>query len=254
MYLNGFPEDPPAVPGAEQGYHMGSLAAVVGALLALVGRDRDADRAGRDVAVSIQEAASMATLQTANANYYSWHREIPTRRGLTGLAGGRSLYQCRDELWVSFVLPPPFWDHFVAWLDEERIAHDLHGDEWRELAYRTRHPGPVSEAVAVLAARFDRAELFHEGQRRRLLVMPVNTVADLVADRQVQHRGFFTELPHPELGRTLVDSGVAYRLSQTPARLDRRAPLLGEHNDAVYDELLGIDAAERAELARAGVI
>lgn len=254
MYLNGFPEDPPAVPGAEQGYHMGSLAAVVGALLALVGRDRDANRAGRDVAVSLQEAASMTTLQTANANYYSWHREVPGRRGLTAMAGGRSLYQCRDGLWVSFVLPPPFWDHFVAWLDEEGIAHDLAGEQWRALRYRTQHADTVSEAVAILAARFDRAELFHEGQRRRLLVMPVNTVADLVADEQVRHRGFFTELAHPELGRTLTDSGVAYRLRGTPAQLDRRAPLLGEHNDAVYGELLGIDAAGQDELASAGVI
>lgn len=254
MYLNGFPDEAPAVPGAEQSYHMGSLAAVVGALLALVGRDRDAGGAGRDVAVSLQEAASMTTLQTANANYYSWHREVPGRRGLTSLGGGRSLYQCRDGLWVSFVLPPPFWDHFVAWLDEEGIEHDLAGEQWRELRYRTQHADTVSDAVAALAERFDRAELFHEGQRRRLLVMPVNTVADLVADKQVRHRGFFTEIAHPELDRTLVDSGVAYRLAATPARLDRRAPLLGEHNDAVFGELLGLAEDERAELSRVGVI
>ena len=196
----------------------------------------------------------MATLQTANANYYSWHREVPGRRGLTGMAGGRSLYQCRDGQWVSFVLPPPFWDHFVAWLDEEGIEHDLSGEQWRELRYRTHHADNVSAAVGTLAARFDRPKLFAEGQRRRLLVMPVNTVADLVADEQVRDRGFFTPIEHPELGRTLVDSGVAYRLTATAARLDRRAPLLGEHNDAVFGDLLGLTPDERAELARDGVI
>ncbi|MEX2230000.1 MAG: CoA transferase [Dehalococcoidia bacterium] len=254
MYLNGYPEDPPAMPGAEQAYHMGALAAVAGALLALVGRDRDAGGAGRHVDVSLQEAASMATLQTANANYYTWHREVPVRHGLTGTAGGRSLYQCRDGRWVSFVLPPPFWDHFIAWLDEEGIAHELHGGEWRELRYRTQHAEPVSAAVSALAARFDRTDLFREGQRRRLLVMPVNTVADLLEDAQLRDRRFFTAVDHPELGRTLVDSGVAYRLQRTPARLDRRAPLLGEHNAAVFGDLLGVDEQQRAELARAGVI
>ena len=254
MYLNGFPDDPPAVPGAEQAYHMGALTAVVGALLALVGRDRDGTDTGRRVDASLQEAASMATLQTANANYYSWHRQVPVRRGLIGMAGGRSLFQCRDEQWVSFVLPPPFWEHFLAWLDEEGIEHALRGDEWRDLRYRTEHAEPVSAAIGALAARFDRSTLFHEGQRRRLLVMPVNNVADLLADRQLRHRQFFTAVDHPELGRSLVDSGVAYRLSATPARLDRRAPLLGEHNDAVFGELLGLDEGQRAELARSGVI
>ena len=80
MHLNGDPEDPPAAPGAEQGYHMGSLAALAGSLLAIVGRERGTS-GGRKVEVSLQEAAAMATLQTANANYWSWHRTAPGRAG-----------------------------------------------------------------------------------------------------------------------------------------------------------------------------
>ena len=75
-WLNGFPEDPPNQPGTEQAYHMASL------------------------------VAASTTLQHASANAYTWHRQIPARRGLTGLRGGRSLFQCADGRWVSFIILP----------------------------------------------------------------------------------------------------------------------------------------------------
>lgn len=254
MYLNGDPEDPPNMPGAEQAYHMGAIVATTGTLMALAGRDRDPQGRGRRVDVSLQEAASMATLQTANANYYTWHRQVPVRRGLVGAAGGRSIVQCRDQGWVSFVVPPPFWDAFVAWLEEEGIENALAGEEWRDPAYRLEHAGETSDAIEQLAARFDRDALFHEGQRRRLLVMAVNNVEDLLADEQLRERDFFVSVEHPELDRTLTDAGVPYHMSRTPAAVTRRAPLLGEHNDEVYRELLGLSDAELGDLRAEGVV
>ena len=47
MYLNGFPEDPPIAPGAEQAYHIASAALVATTLIALAGRARDSERRGR---------------------------------------------------------------------------------------------------------------------------------------------------------------------------------------------------------------
>ena len=134
---------------------------------------------------------------------------------------------------MSFVVPPPFWDAFVAWLEEEGIENALAGEEWRDPAYRLEHAGETSDAIEQLAARFDRDALFHEGQRRRLLVMAVNNVEDLLADEQLRERDFFVSVEHPELDRTLTDAGVPYHMSRTPAAVTRRAPLLGEHNDEV---------------------
>lgn len=254
MYLNGYPEDPPNMPGAEQAYHMGAVAATTGTLIALAGRDRDQQGRGRRVDVSLQEAASMATLQTANANHYTWHRQIPIRHGLMGAAGGRSIFQCRDQGWVSFVVPPPFWDAFVEWIEEEGIENALAGEEWHDPAYRLEHAGETDEAIEQLAARFDKSALFHEGQRRRLLVMPVNTVENLLADEQIREREFFVSVRHPELDRTLTHSGVPYHMSRTPAAVTRRAPLLGEHNHEVYCDLLGLSDAELGDLRAEGVV
>ena len=246
MYLNGMPEDPPNQPGSEQAYHMASLVAASGTLMAIVARERDREHRGRRVDVSIQEAASMATLQTANANLYTWHGQIPRRHGMGAAAGRRGLFQCRDGLWVHFTIPPPFGDSFVEWLNDAGIESPLGSAEWREMAYRMEHGEVVSRAIDKLGRCFDRARLFHEGQRRRLLVMPVNTVEDLLVDEQLQARDYFAQVEHPELGRTLTDAGVPYHFSATAARVHRRAPLLGEHTEEVFREWIGMSAEELA--------
>ncbi|GIX48489.1 MAG: hypothetical protein KatS3mg131_2700 [Candidatus Tectimicrobiota bacterium] len=80
----------------------------------------------------------------------------------------------------------------------------------------------------------------------------VATPADLYASPQLQARGFFERVEHPELGTLLLPT-AAYRFSQTPWRLQRPAPRLGEHNAEVYGEL-GYTAADLVALRQCGVI
>jgi crotonobetainyl-CoA:carnitine CoA-transferase CaiB-like acyl-CoA transferase len=253
MYLNGKPEDPPNQPGTEQAYHMASLAAASGLLIALYGRDHRPGHEGHRIDVSVQEAATMSTLQTANANAYTWYKRIPARRGMS-VFGGRHLYQCTDGDWISFVIMPYRWDDFVHWLQEEGIEADIYGDEWRDQAYRAQHPGAAGDAIQALCLKHSRDEMFHEGQRRLISVMPVNDVDDIVADAQLQDRGAFVSFEHPEAEGLLTDIGPVARMTATPLRLWRRAPLLGEHNAEVYGGLLGLSDGEMADLKARGVI
>ena len=240
MYLNGFPEDPPNQPGAEQAYHMASLVAVSATTMALVARERDPDSLGRRIDVSMQEATSMATLQTANANIYTWHGQIPKRIGNQTQAGGRGLFKCRDGGWISFTVPlgtPSLWKVFVRWLHEEGIDESVSNEEWTDPAYRAERSGIIAGKIAELASRYDRDDLYYEGQRRRMLAMPVNDARDLVENLHLRHRGFFVGADHPHLGRSLTDVSAPYRLSATPTAPRRPAPMLGEHNQEVFDRL-----------------
>jgi crotonobetainyl-CoA:carnitine CoA-transferase CaiB-like acyl-CoA transferase len=250
MYLNGFPDAPPLRPGAEQGHHMGALVGLATAVLALAARERDPAHRGHAIDVSLQEAASMATLQTANANMHAWHGLVPRRRGLTGPRGERSLFECRDGRWISFVVPlgaPALWQAFTAWVAELGIESPYDAPEWSQPEYRAEHAAVTSGIVAELCRRHDRDELFHEGQRRRMLAMPASTAADLAGSEHLAQRSFFAATAHEHLGRELTDVGAPYRFSATPARLPRRAPRLGEHTAEVLAELDGrAPAAPRA--------
>ena len=69
----------------------------------------------------------------------------------------------------------------------------------------------------------------------------------------VPSQGFFIELDHPELGKTVSDA-TPIRLSHSPARYGRAAPVRGQDNDYVYRQLLGMSDDEIAELREQGTI
>jgi crotonobetainyl-CoA:carnitine CoA-transferase CaiB-like acyl-CoA transferase len=71
-------------------------------------------------------------------------------------------------------------------------------------------------------------------------------------DRQVRHRGFFHYLDHQVIGRHAYD-GFSFELSRTPGNLTA-APTLGQHNEYVYKEILGLTDEEIGDLIAEGVI
>ncbi len=254
MYLNGMPEDPPQAPGGEQAYHMGSIAAVTASLVALVRRDRDPRGAGHRIEVSLQEAASMATLQTANANMYTWHGQIPRRVGLTWALGGRGLFECADGRWVSFTIPlnaPHLWQGFADWTREHGIGDRFEDERWADEAWRLARYGDLCEVIADLCSRMDRATIFAEGLRRRLLTMAVNDAADLLADEHLNARDFFEERPRPSGGAPLRDAGSPFRFSTGRGTLTP-APRPDEHREAIEAELAAAEPIEPSVLAGAG--
>jgi crotonobetainyl-CoA:carnitine CoA-transferase CaiB-like acyl-CoA transferase len=73
---------------------------------------------------------------------------------------------------------------------------------------------PVRDMVNVLVMEFTdnltARELFLEGQKRKLVVIPVNDVPSLVDDAQLNSRGFWVELDHPVVGKMKYPKGALY--------------------------------------------
>ncbi len=80
----------------------------------------------------------------------------------------------------------------------------------------------------------------------------VNRIDQVVADEQVAARDMVVEIDVPELGRIKV-AGLPIKLSETPGRIDRHPPHLGEHTAEVLREL-GCGAAEMASLTEQGAV
>lgn len=81
---------------------------------------------------------------------------------------------------------------------------------------------------------------------------PVYGYADLVQDPQIRHNGTFVTYDHPTEGSVTVP-GFPYRFSATPPRIDRGAPLVGEHTREVLTEA-GLAEKEIEELLAAGAV
>jgi benzylsuccinate CoA-transferase BbsF subunit len=81
----------------------------------------------------------------------------------------------------------------------------------------------------------------------------VQNSGDCLTDPQLVHRGHFVWLPHPYVGRALVDQ-PPYRLSRSSGGAGWAGPTYGQHTFEVLSEILGYDADRIADLAAAEVL
>jgi benzylsuccinate CoA-transferase BbsE subunit len=266
MSVCGDADRPPVRMGPSQAYLQAGLQAAVATLLAHHHRVRSGE--GQHIDVSMQHAVSWTIIPTRQ--YWDLDRLIVERGGTSRAFGDqlrRIIFPCQDgHVAVMGVMNRREWGPMVEWLAGEGMAEDLTAASWAILA---EHAGsdPLTQAAvtdeelahvySVLGRFFlkhRKAELAEEAQRRRIILFPVHTARDLLEHPQLIARSFFQPLEHPELRETLCYPGAPYRLSKTPWQLRRRAPLIGEHNEAIYGGELGLSRAELAVLMAAGVI
>ncbi len=119
-------------------------------------------------------------------------------------------------------------------------------------ADRVRHRAELVPLLAALMKTRSRCVWLASLEAAKVPCGPINDLADVFADPQVQAREMTVRMPHPTAGQVdLVASPI--KLSATPVQYRRAPPLLGEHTDQVLTEL-GLREAEIAELRAAGTI
>ncbi len=248
MYLCGDEDRPPLRLPLWQAYCHAGAEAAVATLLAHHAR-RKTGR-GQHVVVSAQ-AAMVWTLMNAQA-FPVLHGDYLRRSGpFVGSRGvrRRMVFPCRDghvSLLLMGAQGSPSTRALMGWMDE----HGMLPDWLRAWPWEKWEPGwameaspeaqaemvRIEEAVEAFLRTRSKAEVYAEGVRRRILVAPVATIADVAADRQLAAREYFRPLDDPTRGRALRFPGPFARLSATPLAGPRRPPEVGEHNAVVYGD------------------
>jgi benzylsuccinate CoA-transferase BbsE subunit len=266
MSLCGEADRPPVRMRPAQAHLQAGLQAAVATLLAQHHRLRTGE--GQFVDVSMQHALSWTIIPARQ--YWELNRLITERSGPSRTFGDqarRIIFPCRDgHVALMGVMNSREWGPMVEWLTSEGMAEDLPDETWR-LLVENAGPGPLTQAAVTdeeLAHVYEvlnrfflthtKAELSEEALRRRIILLPVHTPRDLLEHPQLIARDFFRPLQHPELAQTLCYPGAPYRISETAWQLRRRAPLIGEHNEAIYGGELGLGRADLAVLMAAGAI
>ncbi|HTZ08875.1 MAG TPA: CoA transferase [Acidimicrobiales bacterium] len=141
---------------------------------------------------------------------------------------------------------------------------------WRALAGAMGLDAATTDRLGTLAARLDAVdevealvgawtaqrradEVAAELQALGIEAVPVADLGDASADPQLHHRRHFVTLTHPCMGECGYERN-GFRLSDAPAGFGRSSPTLGQDNDYVLGEILGLGEAERRRLADDGIL
>jgi crotonobetainyl-CoA:carnitine CoA-transferase CaiB-like acyl-CoA transferase len=110
----------------------------------------------------------------------------------------------------------------------------------------------LDEIIQPWLREHDRYEIFHALQGVRVQAGVCNSAEDLLKDPGYEAREFWEEIDHPAVGK-LTYPGQPVRMSETGWQAGR-APMLGEHNEQIYQEELGYSSQELRQLMRNRVI
>jgi crotonobetainyl-CoA:carnitine CoA-transferase CaiB-like acyl-CoA transferase len=248
-YLTSFPGKPPLGLGTAYADHIAGLLACLALLGALEYRRKTGE--GQYIDVSQVEAMS-SLLGDAILDYQIEGREVEPVGNSSSEAAPHGVYRCKgDDRWCAIaVLSEEEWRGFKRALGNPPWAEDK---RFATLEGRLKNKAELDRLVEGWTKQHTAEEVMTLLQREGVAAGVVQDASDLAQDPQLKERGFFIELDHPELGKTISDA-VPIRLSHTPARYRRAAPVRGQDNDYVYGKLLGLSRDELAKLKKQGII
>jgi len=234
-HLTAYSGGPPLGLGTAYADHVGALFAC----LALLGAFEYRRRTGEGQYIDVSQVEAMASLLG--------DAFVPVKE--TAFQG---VYRCRgDDRWCAIaVATDEEWQGFKKalgnppWAEARRFA---------TLSARLKNKKALDELIEDWTKTRPAEEVTVLLQAQGVAAGVVQNARDLAKDPQLKERGFFIELDHPEMGKTISDA-TPIRLSASPPQYSRPAPLPGQDNNYVYSELLGLSGGEINKLKKQGVI
>ena len=161
-------------------------------------------------------------------------------------------YPCLGEdRWVSIAVDTEEeWRSFCAaignppWVKQKRFNDKFN---------RQRNLEELDRLISAWTINLSNYEVMDILQKAGVAAAPCLDLTERFSDPHFAARGTHLQVEHPATGVDII-AGIPFKLSGTPGEVRRHAPLLGEHNDYVFRELLGRTESEIAQLIEEKVI
>ncbi len=252
MSLVGYPpeENEPLV-GELQAAWSDTVAALCAAL-GVVAALRHRNRTGCGQYVEAAHLEGTASLLGVPMLEYQMSGQIPTPPGNDDPDfAPHNNYPCAgDDAWVSIAVGDD-----AEWQALTGVVGDGLADDARfgDSPTRWRNRRALDELIAGWTRSVTPQQATERLQAAGVAAMPVMNIADQFADPHLNARATYVEVDHPHVGAELL-YGVPWRFSATPGAVRTPAPLLGQHNDYVLSQLLGMNDARVAQLSADQVV
>ena len=247
MSLTGEPGMAPTMTGTYIADYVTSLYGAIGTLVALHARERSG--VGQVVDVGSLDA-TFSCLGTRPSAFLMLGLK-PERTGSRDLlTAPANVFRVAD----GYVYLHAGTNSLFPRLCDAMGRPDLADDErYRDVPGRMEHAAELEAEIAGWALERTVAELAPILEGAGIPFGPVAQVPDVVASPQIRAREMMVEVEHPALG-TLILPGIPVKLESTPGSIRKAPPLIGEDNQYVYTELLGMSDDELEALRIDGAI
>jgi CoA:oxalate CoA-transferase len=246
MSITGAAGGEPTRVGTSIGDIAGGLFTAVGILAAIINREKSGT--GQLVDVAMLDC-QVALLENAIARFTA-AGEVPQPIGNRHPAiTPFEPFATRDGQLMVAVGNDVLWSKFCTAIERPSLIND---PRFATNPLRTSNYSALRPLIA--AAMVDRttSEWTAILEQAGVPHGPINSIDKVVADPQVQSREMIVEVDHPVAGPTQLP-GIPIKLSETPGKIVRPAPLLGQHTRQVLQELLGYDDEQLQDLERSGL-
>jgi benzylsuccinate CoA-transferase BbsF subunit len=246
-HITGYPDGPPMPLSGAVDLRVGTTSAFA-ILAALYYRARTGK--GQHIDLSSTEAVSALIGHTFMD--YSMNSRVQTRAGNHDhMMAPHNCYPCLGEdRWVTIAVAcQDEWDALRRVVGDSRLEDERFADA----SSRWQNPEALDQLIGEWTANHSQEEVTQALQKVGVAAMPLLDGPALVQDAHLRERGVLQPLQHPLIGERLTLS-PPWRFSRTPAQIRRPGPLLGEHNQYVLGELLGMPSDEIERLVAEEVV
>jgi crotonobetainyl-CoA:carnitine CoA-transferase CaiB-like acyl-CoA transferase len=168
-------------------------------------------------------------------------------------AAPHGVFPCKgDDNWVAIaVLNEDQWCKFCDAIDRPDLSRQR---KFATLPYRKKNEDELEKLVASWTGHLTPEEVESILQKAGIPSHIVSRPRDVYGDVQLKSRTYFTLLEHPVMGKQSFEPQSSFILPKTPRRIEKPSPCLGEHNELVFKDLLGITDDEISEYIADGSI
>jgi len=262
LYQTGESDGPPVHISMPQACLHAGADAAVGVMIAYHYREMTGE--GQHVDVSMQQSAAWFqanAIPTWELNKKNLKRSGAFRAGMSKDVGQRQVWPCKDGYVFFNVIGgrtgAKSLSALVEWMEADGGATDfllnMDWDNFDMFTVTREEMDKISGPVGEFFLRHTRKELLAGAVPKGVSIGPLSSMQDLLTDECLQARDFWVEIEHPELEANITYPREFVKSSEVDCSTRFRAPLIGEHNQEVYNEI-GLSKQDLIKLEKDGII
>lgn len=247
-HLTGYNDGPPnPMTGSTD---LMSAATSAFAILAALNHRQDT---GQGQLIDLSSVESLAVLTGDALMDYVMNGRVRSRRAnRDDIMAPHNCYRCRGEdKWVSIAIATAEeWQAFCKVIDNPKWARD---EKFSDAYSRWKNQDELDRLVTEWTVNHTHYEITEMLQKAGVAAFPALSNQEIFSDPHFKERKVSVEVEHPAMGKQVV-LGAPWKLSETPAKVTKASPVMGENNEYVFGELLGMPSREIKQLMDEQVI